>query len=164
MDCSPPDSPSMGFSRQEYFSGLSFPSPGDLPDPGIEPGPLALQADDLLSEPLRKPSRQTSACKAEAGGSAPCGVKTFTLGPANSSWTWGLSGWFGSQWGQNPEQPSWGQHLGWFGQVMATGTEKTLEILAWLVNHSTPASKFHTHPCPGPTAGCRLPGLPWLNR
>ena len=31
---------SMGFSRQEYWSGLPFPSPGDLPDPGIEPGPL----------------------------------------------------------------------------------------------------------------------------
>ena len=36
---------SMGFSRQEYWSGLPFPSPGDLPDPGIEPGSLALQAD-----------------------------------------------------------------------------------------------------------------------
>ena len=36
---------SMGFSRQEYWSGLPFPSPGDLPNPGIEPGSLALQAD-----------------------------------------------------------------------------------------------------------------------
>ena len=36
---------SMGFSRQEYWSGLPFPSPGDLPDPGIEPGSPALQAD-----------------------------------------------------------------------------------------------------------------------
>ena len=42
---------SMGFSRQGYWSGLSFPSPGDLPDPGTEPGALALQADSLLSEP-----------------------------------------------------------------------------------------------------------------
>ena len=47
--------PSMGFSRQECWSGLPFPSPGDLPDPGIEPGSPALQADALLSEPLRKP-------------------------------------------------------------------------------------------------------------
>ena len=39
--------PSTGFSRQEYWSGLSFSSPGDLPDPGIEPGPPASQADDL---------------------------------------------------------------------------------------------------------------------
>ena len=35
---------SMGFSRQEYWSGVPFPSPGDLPIPGIEPGPPALQA------------------------------------------------------------------------------------------------------------------------
>ena len=41
----------MGFSRQEYWSGLSFPSPGDLPDPGIEPGFPALEADALTSEP-----------------------------------------------------------------------------------------------------------------
>ena len=42
---------SMGFSRQEYWSGLRFPSPGDLPDPGIEPGSPALEADALTSEP-----------------------------------------------------------------------------------------------------------------
>ena len=40
----------MGFSRQEYWSGLPFPSPGDLPDPGIEPGFPALQADSLPTE------------------------------------------------------------------------------------------------------------------
>ena len=38
---------SMEFSGQEYWSGLPFPSPGDLPDPGIEPGSPALQADSL---------------------------------------------------------------------------------------------------------------------
>ena len=42
---------SMGFSRQEYWSGLPFPSPEDVPDPGIEPGSPALQADSLPSEP-----------------------------------------------------------------------------------------------------------------
>ena len=47
--------PSMGFSRQEYWSGLPFPSPGDLPDPGIEPRSPALQADALTSEPPGKP-------------------------------------------------------------------------------------------------------------
>ena len=47
--------PSMGFSRQECWSGLPFPSPGDLPDPGIEPGSPALQADALQSEPPGKP-------------------------------------------------------------------------------------------------------------
>ena len=41
---------SMGFSRQEYWSGLPFPSPKDLPDPGIEPRSPALQADSLLTE------------------------------------------------------------------------------------------------------------------
>ena len=46
---------SMGFSRQEYWSGLPFPSPGDLPDPGIEPRSPAMQADALPSEPLGKP-------------------------------------------------------------------------------------------------------------
>ena len=47
-------SPSMGFSRQEYWSGLPFPSPGDLPDPGIEPRSLTLEADTLTSEPPGK--------------------------------------------------------------------------------------------------------------
>ena len=46
---------SMGFSRQEYWSGLPFPSPGDLSDPGIEPRSPALQADALPSEPPGKP-------------------------------------------------------------------------------------------------------------
>ena len=46
---------SMGFSRQEYWSGLPFPTPGDLHDPGIEPVSPALQADSLLSEPPGKP-------------------------------------------------------------------------------------------------------------
>ena len=45
---------SMGFSRQQYWSGLPFPSPGDLPNPGIEPGSPALQTDALLSEPPGK--------------------------------------------------------------------------------------------------------------
>ena len=55
MDCSPPGSSTMGFSRQEYWSGLPLPSPGDLPDPGIEPRSPSLQADALTSEPPRKP-------------------------------------------------------------------------------------------------------------
>ena len=46
---------SMGFSRQGYWSRLPFPSPGDLPDPGIEPRSPALQADSLLTELWRKP-------------------------------------------------------------------------------------------------------------
>ena len=46
--------PSVGFSRQEYWSGLPFPSPGDLPEPSIESGSPSLQADTLLSEPPGK--------------------------------------------------------------------------------------------------------------
>ena len=46
---------SMGFSRQEYWSGLPFPSPEDRPDPGIEPRSPALEADALTSEPPGKP-------------------------------------------------------------------------------------------------------------
>ena len=42
---------SMGFSRQEYWSGLPFPSPGDFHNPGIEPGSPTLQTDALPSEP-----------------------------------------------------------------------------------------------------------------
>ena len=52
MDCSSLQVPlSMEFSRQEYWSRLSFPSPGSLPKPGIEFGSLALQVDFLLTEP-----------------------------------------------------------------------------------------------------------------
>ena len=50
-DCSHQAPLSMGFSRQEYWSGLPCPPPGDLPNPGIEPRSPALQADSLLSEP-----------------------------------------------------------------------------------------------------------------
>ena len=46
---------SMGFSRQEDWSGLPFPPPGDLPDPGNEPGSPALQAVSLQTEPPEKP-------------------------------------------------------------------------------------------------------------
>ena len=51
---------SMGFSRQEYWSGLSFPSPGDLPNPGIKPRSPALHVDPLQSEPSGKPRNYTT--------------------------------------------------------------------------------------------------------
>ena len=51
VDCAHKAPPSVGFSRQEYWSGLPFPSPGDLPDPGIEPRSPTLQADALTSVP-----------------------------------------------------------------------------------------------------------------
>ena len=49
---------SMGFSRQECWNGLPFPSPGDLPNPGIEPRPPEVQADTLPSEPPGNPSNK----------------------------------------------------------------------------------------------------------
>ena len=51
---------SMGFSRQEYWSGLPFPSPGHLPNPGIKPGSPTLEADTLTSEPPGKPKQMLS--------------------------------------------------------------------------------------------------------
>ena len=56
VDCSLPGPLSMGLSRQEYWSGLPFPSPGDLPNPGIERGSPALEEDALTSEPPGKPA------------------------------------------------------------------------------------------------------------
>ena len=53
MGCSLPGSSVHGVLQQEYWTGLPFPSPGDLPDAGIKPGSPALQADVLPSEPPR---------------------------------------------------------------------------------------------------------------
>ena len=50
--------PSIGFSRQEYWSGLLYPSPGDLPDPGIKPRSPILEAHALTSEPPGKPQTE----------------------------------------------------------------------------------------------------------
>ena len=55
---------SVEFSRQEYWSGLPFPSPGDLPNPGIKPGSPALQAEALPSEP---PGKQLGKTKIHIG-------------------------------------------------------------------------------------------------
>ena len=67
---------SMGFSRQEYWSGLSFPSPGDLPNPRIEPRSPALQADALTSEPPGKPVRMAAIQKSTSNKCwRGCGVK-----------------------------------------------------------------------------------------
>ena len=55
MDVAHQAPPSMGFSRQEYWSGVPLPSPEDLPDPRFEPRSPAFQADALTSEPPGKP-------------------------------------------------------------------------------------------------------------
>ena len=58
---------SMKFSRQEYWTGLPFPSPGDLPNPGIEPGSPTLQADSLPFEPPGSLTHNSAACAAGPG-------------------------------------------------------------------------------------------------
>ena len=68
---------SMGFSRQEYWSGLPFASQGDLPNPGIEPRSPALQAEALLSEPPGKSDA--------TGGHTKFILKKFKICPDNGS-------------------------------------------------------------------------------
>ena len=65
----------MGFSRQEYWSGLPFPSPGDLPHPEMKPGFPTLQADSLPSEPPRKPQVRMRS-KSEREKQIPC-INTY---------------------------------------------------------------------------------------
>ena len=71
---------SMEFSRQEYWSGLPFPSPGDLPDPGIKPMSLALQAGSLPSEPPGKPKNTVTQHKSRSGGWC-AEMRVTSLGP-----------------------------------------------------------------------------------
>ena len=73
--------PSMGFSRREYWSGLPFTSPADLPNPGIEPGPPALQADALQSEPAGKPFLYLGRCKIWAHRNRSSEAQPSCLGP-----------------------------------------------------------------------------------
>ena len=70
--------PSMEFSRQEYWSRLPFPSPGDLPDPGIEPGSPTLQADALPSEPPENPMKEHG--RTQIGSSAFLENRGFIIG------------------------------------------------------------------------------------
>ena len=64
MDCSSSVFSVHGILQQEYWSGLPFPSPGDLPNPGIEPRSPTLQADTLPSEPPGKqPTREATAMR-----------------------------------------------------------------------------------------------------
>ena len=77
--------PSMGFSRQEYWSGLPFPFPGDLPDPGIEPRSPAFQADTLTSKLPGKPFKHLGKCKCVS-------CWTWPL-LTDKNWWWSLKWW-----------------------------------------------------------------------
>ena len=94
---------SMEFSRQEYWSGVSFPSPEDLPNPGIEPRTPTLQADFLPAEPPGKPKNT--------------GVGSLSL----------LQGIFPTQ-GLNPDLPHCRQI---FYQLSHKGSPRTLEWIAY---------------------------------
>ena len=70
----------MGFSRKEHWSGLPFPSPEDLPYPGIEPGSPALQVDSLPTEPPGKPQYAAAAAKSPKQirrGKGPAGQEVY---------------------------------------------------------------------------------------
>ena len=82
-------STSMRFSRQEYWSGLLFRSPGDLPYPGIEPGSTALEADALTSEPPGKPYRPRQYIKKQRHYFANKGLSLQQNGFSSSHvWMW----------------------------------------------------------------------------
>jgi len=74
MDCRPSGSSVHGFSRQEYWSGLPFPPPGDLPDPGIKPASPTLQEDSLLLSHWGSPARsyRKYQCQSEEKGVQVC--------------------------------------------------------------------------------------------
>ncbi|XP_070330539.1 protein enabled homolog isoform X3 [Odocoileus virginianus] len=74
----------MGFSRQEYWSGLPFPPPGDLPDPGVEVRVPPLQADALTSEPPGKPSHHSSPVSEQSICQARAAVMVYD--DANKKW------------------------------------------------------------------------------
>ena len=85
MNFSPAGPLSMKFSRQEYWSVLSFPSPGDLPNPGIKPGSSVLQADFLPSEPPEKPSLKVVSSPSWWGCNEP---QNWSIYPTNSIPHW----------------------------------------------------------------------------
>ena len=99
----------MGFSRQEYWNGLPCPPPGDLPDQGIEPGSLALQADALPSEPPRGGSPPENSRVTLADGPGKRGWRSCSSGsgPSHCSlpWTGGSQAAFQTHWTADCQAP-----------------------------------------------------------
>ena len=77
-------------SPDEYWSGLLFPSPGDLPDPGIKPGSPTLQADSLPSEPSRKPIMCVLCCVVLSHSVMSDSLRTHRLQPTRLLCPWGF--------------------------------------------------------------------------
>ena len=71
--------PSMGFSRQEYWSGLPFPPPGDLPNPGIESGSPTLHTESLLSELLESQVKVKSLSRVQLCDPMDCSLPGFSV-------------------------------------------------------------------------------------
>ena len=111
---------SIGFSRQEYWSGLPFPSPGALSDPGIEPRFPALQADSLPSEPPRKKTkvRANWLLRDSPAGPVPLRLCTSKAGGVGSI-------------------PGWGTkipHAAWYSQKYFFFKKKRIYAYLWLIH------------------------------
>ena len=107
---------SMEFFRQDYWSGLPFPSPGNLPDPGIEPGSPALQADALPSEPPGSPFIGRAKAKTETPIPWPLDVKNWLIGKDPDA---------GKDWGQKEKRGTEDEMVGWHHQPNGHEFEQT---------------------------------------
>ena len=118
---------SVEFSRQEHWSGLPFPSPGDLPDPGIEPGSPVVHADSLLSQPS---GNQSESWSVMSDSLPPHGLYSPWDSPGQTTGVGGLSllqGIFPTQ-GSNPGL----LHCRWFlYQMSHQGSPRILEWVAF---------------------------------
>ena len=142
----------MGFSRQEYWSGLPFPSPGDLPDPGMEPGSPTWKADPLPSEPPGKPSKSSLVGGIETG---PAGCVPR---PALPRWAFGhIWGRFGlSQLGAGYAPGLWWVEAGGAAPQRAAPTRP---LMSAVLRRRSPA------PAPPMPGLCRCEGVgggPWF--
>ena len=104
----------MEFSRQEYWSGLPFPSPGDLPDPGIEHWPPTLQADSLPSEPPGKPYPKGNQPWIFIGRTDAEVEAPVFWPPDLKSWFFGKDPDTGKDWRQKEKRAAEGKVIRWY--------------------------------------------------
>ena len=132
--------PSMGFSGQEYWSGWPFPSPGDLPDPGIESGTPAFQAEALTSEPPGKSYRKVTSTRKPSQTHSPSFSHSVLSLPPESTDVW-IPGWrswllaFLLPWAQAHRSPA-----------SVTSPEDPILSITWsslLLSHSLSATPAH---------------------